>query len=76
MNGKTVILSVMCLSLAACTGGSGDALSMGGYSGSSQGGYAPYSGGSDGSLTAAGSEGGLPRYSRSVADTQLDRHGR
>lgn len=70
-----VILSVMCLSLSACNGNSGEALSMGGFSGSTQGANAPYSGARDARTSMAGSEGGLYGYPRTVSDTQLDRRG-
>lgn len=80
MTGKTMILAATCLALAACSGSNGDALSLGGSSGSSQSGYTQYSGQYSGSGSGgtgwAGSEGGLGTLPKSIGDTQLDRRGR
>ena len=75
MTTKIVILSVICLPLAACAGSNGEAVSLGGFSGSSEGEYTQYSGSSHAGMGWAGSEGGLTYRSGSIADTHLDRRG-
>ena len=73
MTRTTVLLSVICLSLAACAETNRDALSMGSYSGSSGGRYPQ---GYTGTGTTGSGDGLLGYRTGDISAANIDRHGR